>query len=183
MAMPSFYHYIIKAEYFNNEIVRFTHDEIQTVLDEIFSLRLQMKLNPSFIRRRRFHLRRGFVPLKDGSFSIKIYRLFWCRWWEATHFVICLACPPKCFAFWYRTAHHFAVKLATGNFSVAKCPLRVRFPLILHIKKGCLTASSFYGAGGGNRTHTVSLPQDFESSASASSTTPANIKPPHQRQH
>ena len=31
----------------------------------------------------------------------------------------------------------------------------------------------YFGAGGGSRTHTVSLPQDFESSASASSTTPA----------
>ena len=32
----------------------------------------------------------------------------------------------------------------------------------------------FSGAGGGGRTHTVSLPRDFESRASANSTTPAN---------
>ena len=34
------------------------------------------------------------------------------------------------------------------------------------------------GAGGGSRTHTVSLPQDFESSASANSTTPAQVSMP-----
>ena len=33
---------------------------------------------------------------------------------------------------------------------------------------------SLNGAGGGGRTHTVSLPRDFESRASANSTTPAN---------
>ena len=35
----------------------------------------------------------------------------------------------------------------------------------------------FHGAGGGGRTRTVSLPPDFESGASASSTTPANVSP------
>lgn len=34
------------------------------------------------------------------------------------------------------------------------------------------------GAGDRGRTDTVLLPQDFESSASANSTTPANIKRP-----
>ena len=33
----------------------------------------------------------------------------------------------------------------------------------------------FHGAGGGTRTHTVSLPTDFESVTSANSITPANI--------
>ncbi len=33
----------------------------------------------------------------------------------------------------------------------------------------------FFGAGDRGRTDTVSLPQDFESSASANSTTPANL--------
>ena len=33
-----------------------------------------------------------------------------------------------------------------------------------------------FGADGGGRTHTVSLPRDFESRASANSTTPAKLR-------
>ena len=57
--------------------------------------------------------------------------------------------------------------------SIRRHPLRVRFPT--YNKKDTQKDAFFVGAGGGNRTHTVSLPQDFESSASASSTTPAFV--------
>ena len=45
---------------------------------------------------------------------------------------------------------------------------------IFHIKNGKAIVRFAVGAGDRGRTDTVSLPQDFESSASANSTTPAN---------
>ncbi len=45
---------------------------------------------------------------------------------------------------------------------------------IFHIKIGKAEVRFANGAGDRGRTDTVSLPQDFESSASANSTTPAN---------
>ena len=44
------------------------------------------------------------------------------------------------------------------------------------IKKALAYASAFFGAGGGGRTRMVSLPPDFESGASANSTTPAKLR-------
>ena len=43
--------------------------------------------------------------------------------------------------------------------------------------------TGFFGAGGGGRTRTVSLPLDFESSTSANSITPACVPPYRATQH
>lgn len=43
-----------------------------------------------------------------------------------------------------------------------------------HEKKETLISQGFFSAAGGTRTHTISLPPDFESGASASSATAAN---------
>lgn len=47
------------------------------------------------------------------------------------------------------------------------------FKKALFYIRDIIIKSSFNGAGGGGRTHTVLLPRDFESRASANSTTPA----------
>ena len=44
------------------------------------------------------------------------------------------------------------------------------------IKKSKSKDLDFFGAGGGGRTRMVSLPPDFESGASANSTTPAKLR-------
>ena len=44
------------------------------------------------------------------------------------------ACPPKCFAFRYRTAHLFAEK-DYQSFSLRKNPLRVRLPSLFRQKE------------------------------------------------
>ena len=65
--------------------------------------------------------------------------------------------------------------LHSNMFIVGENAVRHRNSLLQKIKLIDHTVYEFYdGAGSRGRTDTVSLPQDFESSASASSTTPAS---------
>ena len=83
-----------------------------------------------------------------------------------------LTTAPHCSR--YPSSQQKPRKLATGNFSFRFLPSQGSTPTdYIKIKKTPFGVFFYFGAGGGSRTHTVSLPQDFESSASASSTTPA----------
>ena len=62
---------------------------------------------------------------------------------------------------------HFFAMLFFRTFSVMQHKMQ-------HEKKETLISQGFFSAAGGTRTHTISLPPDFESGASASSATAAN---------
>ena len=47
---------------------------------------------------------------------------------DADCLAICPACPPKCYAFRYGTAHQLPEKQFTGLFFYGSCPLGVRVP-------------------------------------------------------
>ena len=76
------------------------------------------------------------------------------------------------------TANEMCMKFSC---TISGCPAGARkwhisyFATLLHSKKGTppLRMVFLFGAGGGTRTHTVSLPTDFESVTSTNSITPA----------
>ena len=62
---------------------------------------------------------------------------------DADCLAICPACPPKCYAFRYRTAHQLPEKQFTGLFFYGSCPLRVRVPKDLTKAKTENTLTAF----------------------------------------
>ena len=76
--------------------------------------------------------------------------------------------------YFYFTPPNFSILSQLFLFLSKPCSLCTKIP---HQSAGFLLASRLstkLGAGGGTRTHTVSLPTDFESVTSTNSITPAN---------